>query len=87
MEILLTKGIRNSYLETMFSCDDFKAISLNGKRDGKKVAFRNIVKKNFENVVVDITKVVLSSYGDNWSIYKDKQNRIQYLPSKLKNKN
>lgn len=31
-------------------------------------------------MILDITKVALSSYDDKWFIYKDEEGEIQYLP-------
>jgi hypothetical protein len=73
------KGMRTSYLQTMFTYEDYKAISQNGKIDGNSVTFRNIVKKNFANVIADVTKIALSSYDDKWHIYKE-DGVLKYLP-------
>jgi hypothetical protein len=73
------KGMRTSYLKTMFTYEDYKAISRDGKIDGNSVTFRNIVKKNFANVIADVTKVALSSYDDKWHVYKE-NDEIRYLP-------
>jgi hypothetical protein len=74
------KGMRNSYLETLFEYADYKKISTTGKLEDNNVTFRNIVKKDFGNTIATIDKVALSSYDDKWFIYRDDDGETKYLP-------
>jgi hypothetical protein len=73
------KGMKNSYIEALFEYADYKKISTTGQLDDNNVTFRNIVKKNFGNIITSVKKVALSSYDDKWFLYKE-DGETKYLP-------
>jgi S-adenosylmethionine hydrolase len=73
------KGMRNAYIEALFEYADYKKISTTGQLDDNNVTFRNIVKRNFGNIITSVDKVALSSYDDKWFIYKE-DGETKYLP-------